>query len=92
MPRPRLRRKICFFPNVTYYKPQGVPMISLKIVELTLEETEALRLKNIEDFNQTKCAQQMKTSQSTFQRILYSAQKKVSKAIINGMAIRIIQK
>jgi len=89
MPRPRLSRRICFSPNITYYKPQGVPMRLLKIVELSLEEAEALRLKNIKDLNQTECAKQMKTSQSTFQRILNSAQKKVSKALIKGMAIQI---
>ena len=92
MPRPKLRRRICFFPNITYYKPQGVSMRLLKVVELTLEEVEALRLKNVEGLNQTKCAKQTKTSQSTFQRILNLAQKKVSKALINGMAIQINNK
>ena len=89
MPRPRLCRKIRFNPNVTYFKPQGVPMRYLEIVELTLEEAEALRLKNIEDLEQTECAKKMNTSQSTFQRILSSAYKKISQAIIEGKAIRI---
>lgn len=89
MPRPRLCRKIKFNPNVTYFKPQGVPMRNLEIVELTLEEAEALRLKNIENLEQTECAKKMNTSQSTFQRILSSAYKKTSQAIIEGKAIRI---
>jgi len=89
MPRPRLYRKIKFNPKVTYFKPQGVPMRLLEVVELTLEETEALRLKNIKNLDQTECAKLMKTSQSTFQRILNSAYKKISIAIINGMAIKI---
>ena len=62
----------------------------LDIIELTLEEAEALRLKNIERLDQTACAQKMSTSQSTFQRILTSAYNKVSDAIINGKAIKII--
>ena len=45
MSRPRLCRKIRFNPNITYFKPQGVPMRFLDIVELTTEEIEALRLK-----------------------------------------------
>lgn len=90
MPRPRLNRKIRFSPNVTYYKPQGVPIKILEVVELTLEEVEALRLKNIEDLSQAKCAKKMKTSTSTFQRILISAQKKVSQALITGKAISIL--
>ena len=90
MPRPKLCRRIRFNPRVTYYKPQGVPMRSLDVVELTAEEVEALRLKNIKELDQIECAKQMKTSQSTFQRILSSAYKKISKALIEGKAIKII--
>ncbi|MDD5638715.1 MAG: DUF134 domain-containing protein [Candidatus Pacebacteria bacterium] len=90
MPRLRLCRKIRFNPNVTYFKPQGVPMRFLEVVSLSLEEVEALRLKNIEDLEQIECARKMNTSQSTFQRILSSAYKKVSVALINGKAIEII--
>ncbi len=92
MPRPRLCRKIRFNPKVSYYKPQGVPMRFLEVVELTREEVEALRLKNIKDLDQIDAAKQMKTSQSTFQRILTSAYKKISRAIIEGKAIKIIKK
>jgi predicted DNA-binding protein (UPF0251 family) len=76
---------------VNYYKPQGVPMRFLEVVELTREEAEALRLKNIKDLDQIEAAKKMNTSQSTFQRILISAYKKISKAIIEGKAIRIIK-
>jgi predicted DNA-binding protein (UPF0251 family) len=61
----------------------------LEVVELSLEETEALRLKNVENLDQTKCAEIMKTSQSTFQRILTSAYRKISQAIIKGKAIEV---
>lgn len=89
MPRPRLCRKIGFNPNVRYFKPRDIPLRFLDEVELTLEEIEALRLKNIEGLEQTKAAEKMKTSQSTFQRILVSAYKKVAKALIEGKAIKI---
>jgi len=89
MPRPRLCRRVKFNPDVTYFKPRGVPLRHLKIVELSLEETEALRLKNIAGLDQVKCAKKMKTSQSTFQRILSSAYRKISVALINGKAIEI---
>ncbi len=89
MPRPRLRRRISFSPEVEYFKPQGVPLRSLDCVYLTREEVEALRLKNIEDFDQIESAKKMQTSQSTFQRILKSAHKKISVALIQGKAIRI---
>ncbi len=91
MPRPRLRRRIYFNPKVFYFKPQGVPMRFLEVVSLTTEEGEALRLKNIEKLSQVDCAKKMKTSQSTFQRILNSAYQKTSEAIIKGKAIKIIK-
>jgi predicted DNA-binding protein (UPF0251 family) len=91
MPRPRLCRRIRFNPKVSYYKPQGVPMRFLEVVELTREEVEALRLKNIKDLDQIDAAKKMNTSQSTFQRILSSAYRKISKAIIEGKAIKIIK-
>ena len=63
----------------------------LEIVELTTEEMEAFRLRHINDLEQKEAAQKMKTSQSTYQRILYSAYKKIADALINGKAIRIIK-
>jgi len=92
MPRPRLFRRIRFNPNITYFKPQGVPMRMLEIIDLTVEEMEALRLKNIEDLDQVSAAKKMRTSQSTFQRILSLAYKKITKALIEGKAIRIIKR
>lgn len=92
MVRPRLCRKIEFKPNITYFKPQGVPMRELKIVELSAEEIEAYRLRHIFSLEQKVAAKKMSTSQSTYQRILYSASKKIADALINGKAIRIINK
>ena len=90
MPRPRLCRTIRFNPNITYFKPQGMPMRHLEVIELTAEEVEALRLKNIQGLEQNECAKKMNTSQSTFQRILSSAYKKISEALIKGKAIKIV--
>jgi len=67
-------------------------MGDLEVIELTREELEALRLKNIEDLDQVDCAKKMNTSQSTYQRILASAYKKVSQTLIEGKAIKIIKK
>jgi len=89
MARPRLCRRIKFDPSVTYFKPQGVPLRLLEIVELTLEEGEALRLRDIEKLEQVDAAEKMNTSQSTYQRILTSARQKISDALVNGKAIRI---
>lgn len=89
MPRPRLCRRVKFNPNVTYFKPQGVPIRCLDVVELTIEEIEAYRLRYIENMEQNDGAKEMNTSQSTYQRILSSANKKIADALINGKAIKI---
>lgn len=91
MARPRLCRKIRFNPNVTYFKPQGVPMRMLEVVELTVEEMEAYRLRHISSLDQAQAAKKMATSQSTYQRILYSGYEKIADALINGKAIKIIK-
>jgi len=92
MSRPRLCRRIRFNPNITYFKPQGVPMRFLDVVELTTEEMEAYRLRHINDLEQTEAAKKMNTSQSTYQRILYSAYKKIADALVNGKAIKITKR
>jgi len=89
MPRPKLCRKIEFSPSITFFKPQGIPMRELEIVELTAEEIEAYRLRHDKNMEQTKAAKKMQTSQSTYQRILISANKKIADALINGKAIKI---
>lgn len=91
MARPRncLCDSIKFNPNVVYFKPQGISMVNLEIIELSLEEIEAFRLKNLENLEQQSAAKKMKTSTSTYQRILYSAYKKVAEALTQGKAIKI---
>ena len=90
MPRPRLCRKIGFKPEVTYFKPQGVPMRGLEVIELTTEELEAYRLRHLNYLDQQEAAKKMNTSASTYQRILYSSYKKIADALVNGKAIKII--
>jgi len=59
------------------------------VVELNLEEVQALKLKNIDGLDQKECARKMNTSQSTFQRILSLAHEKVSLAVVEGRAIQV---
>jgi predicted DNA-binding protein (UPF0251 family) len=89
--RPRLKRRVKLDIQADYFKPQGVPMRFLEIIELSKEEVEALRLKNIKNLDQNSCAKKMNTSQSTFQRILYSAYKKVSQALVEGKGNKILK-
>ena len=89
MVRPKRFRYIKREPNVTYFKPAGVRMIELEEVILNVDEFEALRLKDVEDLDQVEAAKKMKISQPTFNRLLNSARKKVSTAIVEGRAIKV---
>lgn len=88
--RPCLKRKVEFNPEIKYFKPQGIRMSQMKVVELSTEEIEAIRLKNIQNLNQQKCAKKMHTSSATFQRILTRANQKIATALIEGNAIKIV--
>jgi len=89
MVRPRICRKINFKPNVDYFKPRGVPVSALEVVKLNPDELEAARLKNIEGLEQKEAAKKMGVSQSTFQRILAEAHKKITQALVEGKAIEV---
>ncbi len=89
MTRPVKPRRVAFNPNVTYFKPRAVPLSELEEVDLNIDELEALRLCDLKNLNQEQAAKRMKISQSTLQRILTSARKKIADALIHGKAIDI---
>ena len=89
MVRPIKPRKISFDPDVTYFKPRAIPLSILKEVELEKDELETIRLCDLKDLDQMKAAKKMGISQSTLQRILDSARKKIAEALIEGKAIKI---
>jgi len=89
MPRPRRCRRVCFKPNITYFKPAGIRIVDLEESILTVDEFEAVRLKDLLGLEQEEAAKKMNISQPTFHRLVVSARKKIADAIINGKAIRI---
>lgn len=89
MPRPTTWRRVGFVPEITYFKPAGVPLRSLDEARLSIEEAEAIRLKDLEGLDQEECARMMRISRPTFQRVLRSARKTLADALLNGKAIRI---
>jgi len=89
MPRPRRCRRVWLEPNITYFKPAGIPVRELEEVVLTVDEFEAIRLKDLEGLEQEEAAKKMNISQPTFFRLLNSARKKIADAIVNGKAIKI---
>lgn len=92
VPRPPKCRRIAFIPQQTYFRPFGPAGESIRRPEevvLSVEEIEAMRLRDLEGLEQEECALRMNVSRSTFQRILASARTKVADALVHGKAIRV---
>jgi predicted DNA-binding protein (UPF0251 family) len=88
MARPRKCRWVCCEPSVTFFKPRGIPLIALERISLAVDELEAVRLKDLEGFEQEQAAVTMNVSQPTFHRILESAHKNIADALVNGKTIK----
>lgn len=89
MPRPRKCRRIEEAPKVSFFKPQGIPMLDLVEVYLPVEGLEALRLADLEGLSMEQAASRMHVSRHTFGRILAEARKAVAGALVSGNALRI---
>ena len=87
MSRPRKCRWITSEPNVTMFKPRGIPTTELETVALAVDEFEALRLKDLEGLEQEDVAAKMNVSQPTLHRILESAHRKTADTLVHGKAL-----
>ena len=88
MVRPTKERRISYIPEIKFFKPSGTSTRELKKISLTLEEVEAIRLKDYQGLNQKEAAKKMEVSRPTYQRILTKAREKVAKALIDGKALK----
>jgi predicted DNA-binding protein (UPF0251 family) len=89
MPRPYKCRYIRCEPDVSYFKPRGIPISRLDEVVLTVDEFESVRLADVEGLYQDDAAKKMNVSRQTFGNIVKSARCKIADALVNGKAIRI---
>lgn len=89
MPRPSKCRRVEQLPGYTYFKPAGVPLTELTEVVLTVEEIEAIRLRDLTGMEHEACAERMSVSRPTFHRILASARQKIARALVDGEALRV---
>ena len=92
MTRPRCEYKTGPCPKAHCYRPEGSFIKDNDEVELNPEEIETLRLKDVKGMDQTSAAEKMGISQSSFQRVLTIARKKISNALFEGKIIRINKK
>ena len=84
MARPAKCRWIATHPEMTAFKPCGVPGRELEIVELRMDELEAVRLADLEGLYQEAAARHMGVSRPTFGRLIASARQKIASALLNS--------
>lgn len=89
MARPKKNRIVADDPQVSYFKPRGIPLRQLEEVQLSVDEMEALRLADLENMSQEDAGQQMGVSRATFGRIVQRARHLVAEALVAGKAIRV---
>jgi len=85
--RKKRMRNIAVDHTEVCFKPCGVRRVSIENIKLGADEMEAIRLSDFEGLYQEECAKQMGISRTTFSRILDSAHKKISDALLNTKAI-----
>jgi len=82
-------RRVASAPAVRNFKPCGVPYHALQEVYLPVEGLEAMRLTDLDGLDQAEAAARMGVSRQTFGRILAGARRTVTRALAEGMALRI---
>jgi predicted DNA-binding protein (UPF0251 family) len=85
----KVKRRVSCLPKATYYKPREIPLCDLEIINLSIEELEAIRLCDLLQVEQNEAADTMGISRKTFWNDLQKARNKVADALVNGKAIEI---
>jgi len=86
--RPKKYRYIHNDPKISQFSPRGKPGRPNEI-NLTLDQYESLRLADFLGLRQVEAAKSMNISQQTFSRILRSARKILTEALVEGKIIKI---
>ena len=82
MPRPRKCRRICALPRWnTFGQLEGG---AAELVEMAVEEYEAVRLIDLLGCTQEECAGQMGVARSTVQQVYDRARRKLATALVEG--------
>ena len=89
MPGRRRCRRVGFPPAFTSFRPVTAGSAEPDEAILSIDEFEAVRLKDLEGFDQGECAEKMDISQPTFHRLVISARKKIADALTHGKTIKI---
>lgn len=84
MPRPCKMRTVSFLPDGLSFKPCGRHKSDMEIINLNVDELEAIRLADLDGLYQDQAAERMKISRQTFGNIIMEAHKKVADFLIHS--------
>ncbi|WP_303913993.1 DUF134 domain-containing protein [Subdoligranulum variabile] len=88
MPRPTKCRRVCHYPRMVEFRPQGTPRNRQPIL-LTVDEYETIRLIDGEGLSQEQCSASMQIARTTVQKIYESARRKLADMLVSGRPLRI---
>ncbi|MBI9032848.1 MAG: DUF134 domain-containing protein [Bacteroidales bacterium] len=89
MPRPKRHRQLQSPPTIGGLRPFGGKEKPKEQIHLLLEEYEAIRLSDYQNFPQQEAAQMMEISRPTFTRIYDKARKKMAESLIENKTLLI---
>ncbi len=89
MPGRRRCRRVGQRPAFTSFGPASAGQSEPEEAILSLDEFEAVRLKDLEGHDQSECAAMMDISQPTFHRLVVCARRKIADALTHGKTIKI---
>ena len=87
MARPRKWRKVCSLPESNRFGPLGAEREPDKLISMTVDEYETIRLIDLEGFNQEECSEQMGVARTTVQGIYAEARIKLAQSLVNGKTL-----
>lgn len=76
-------------PGNRSFGPLGSCPVSGKVVTMTLDEFEAIRLIDLDGLNQEECANLMGVARTTAQAIYNSARSKLAECLVNGVELSV---
>lgn len=89
MPRPQKKRVVCMEPSHFLFGPLGLDASEAKLINLTVDELECLRLIDLLGQKQEEVATMMNVARTTVQRIYEEARMKVAKMLVEGFYLQV---
>ncbi len=89
MDRTRKCRMVKNPPKHNLFKPTGVAINDLEVINLTIDEFEAIRLADLEGLDQQEASERMGISRPTFTRLIQKARLKVATFLVESRGLNI---